>query len=104
MDVSPRGDMIAATLRDGSTQLWDVANGEPLGVPLHGLDKRPAATAFLDGGDRLLILYLDGRAFEWDPRPEAWKRQACRVAGRGLSRNEWRALFGSRSYAPACGP
>jgi WD40 repeat protein len=104
MDVSPRGDLIATTLRDGSTQLWDAATGEPLGVPLRGLDERPAATAFLDGGDRLLILYNNGRAFEWDPRPQAWKRHACRVAGRGLSRSEWRELFGPRTYAPVCRP
>ena len=62
-----------------------------------------SATAFLDGGDRLLILYNDGRAFEWDPRPQSWKRHACRVAGRGLSRSEWRELFGPRAYAPVCG-
>lgn len=43
-----------------------------------------------------------GRAYRWDVRPSSWARHACAVAGRTLTRVEWKHALGSRDYTPAC--
>jgi hypothetical protein len=54
------------------------------------------------GGTGLVTIGRDGRGSLWDLRPESWARRACAVAGRTLSRSEWRAALPERDYAPAC--
>ena len=34
--------------------------------------------------------------------PSVWKRQACTVAGRELSRREWEDALPGRPYRPVC--
>ncbi|MFH8250952.1 BTAD domain-containing putative transcriptional regulator [Microbacterium sp. B2969] len=36
--------------------------------------------------------------------PDIWLARACAVAGRTLTEEEWRAVFGGRAYDPACAP
>ena len=43
-----------------------------------------------------------GRGYRWDMRPSSWARYACAVAGRTLTRTEWKAALPGRHYAPAC--
>jgi hypothetical protein len=43
-----------------------------------------------------------GKGFVWNVDAEAWKRQACAVAGRTLTRDEWEQFLPDRGYAPAC--
>jgi hypothetical protein len=38
----------------------------------------------------------------WDIRSSSLVRQACRVAGRRLTRAEWAEFLPGRAYAPAC--
>jgi hypothetical protein len=40
--------------------------------------------------------------YVWDVRPASWERRACEVAGRRLTRAEWKAALPGRDYAPAC--
>jgi len=56
----------------------------------------------LFAGPRLLAVTDTGQGFAWDVRPEAWKRQACAIAGRTLTRAEWADALPERPYAPAC--
>jgi hypothetical protein len=42
--------------------------------------------AFNPNGGVLIASYDTGRAYRWDIRPEALARQACRVAGRRVTR------------------
>jgi hypothetical protein len=51
---------------------------------------------------RLLATYGTGRAYLWDIGPESLTRQACHIAGRQLTRAEWREFLPSRDYDPAC--
>jgi WD40 repeat protein len=102
MDISPRGNVIATTSLGGATRLWDAASGRPLGSPLPGAPGRPAVTGFANGGTHLVVLDDFGDGYVWDLRASAWLRHACTVAGRFLTREEWRSALGDTPYAPAC--
>jgi hypothetical protein len=54
------------------------------------------------GGTQLLVAYDDGRGLLWDLRPSTWTKQACSIAGRTLTRDEWENALPGRDYAPAC--
>jgi hypothetical protein len=47
-------------------------------------------------------LYPNSAGNLWDTDPALWKQRACTVAGRTLTRDEWRELLPGRSYRPAC--
>ena len=102
VNVSPDGQTLATTSDDGTTRLWDVPAGRPIGTALPGLAQHDVAAAFIDGGSRLVTLHDNGRGFLWDVQPRSWARRACEVAGRTLSRAEWNDTLPERTYAPAC--
>jgi hypothetical protein len=56
----------------------------------------------VNGGTHLLVLDEFGDGYVWDLRTSAWLRHACAVAGRNLTRAEWRDALGDEPYAPAC--
>jgi WD40 repeat protein len=102
--LSPDERLLATSSGDGSTQIWDLASGRPVGTPLPGVPGAPARAAFVADGTGLVTLGRDGSGNLWDLRPEAWARRACAVAGRMLTRGEWREALQDRDYEPACGP
>ena len=57
---------------------------------------------FTPDGAHLFALTNAGRAYRWDVRPASWARHACAVAGRRLTRSEWRDALPERDYNPAC--
>jgi hypothetical protein len=57
---------------------------------------------FTRDGTHLIANYDNGRAYLWDIRPERLLRQACEVAGRRLTREEWVEFLPGRDYDPAC--
>jgi WD40 repeat protein len=61
--ISPRGDLVAAALSDGTVRLWTLA-GEPRAI-LTGHSARVVDVSFSAGGDRLLSTSLDGTARLW---------------------------------------
>lgn len=59
LDFSPDGRLLASVSRDGATQLWDVATGQPLaivGARAVGAER----VRFLPDGRRLAVGYADG--------------------------------------------
>lgn len=60
------------------------------------------AVAFEPSG-RLLITEL-GSALEWPLDRPTLQHFACRVAGRELTRDEWKNLLPSRPYRRVCPP
>jgi WD40 repeat protein len=100
--LSPDDRVIAITRGDGRTQLWDVASRRPIGAALPGVAGPETRAAFVDGGHALVTLGRGGRGYVWDVDPRSWARRACAVAGRTLTRAEWRAALPGRDYAPAC--
>jgi WD40 repeat protein len=102
VNLSPDGQTLATTSDDGTTRLWDVATGQPIGAALPGLARHDAAAAFVDHGTHLVTLDDTGRGYLWDTRPRAWAQRACEIAGRTLTRAEWTDALPERKYAPAC--
>jgi WD40 repeat protein len=86
---------------DGKVRLWDVATRTPIGTSLPGFENTPVQAAFAAGDSRVVAMDPT-RGLRWDIRTAAWARQACRVAGRRLSRAEWAEFLPERDYAPAC--
>ena len=58
--------------------------------------------AFSSGGRKLIVTYDNGKALEWPVTPVSWEQQACAVAGRNLSREEWARFVTDYSYASVC--
>lgn len=87
---------------DGRVVLWDGLTGERLAAvqPL-GPEFETGAT-FLPDGHTVHIATSNGQMFRWDTDPEAWLTYACEVAGRNLSEDEWRSVFGSDSFRKTC--
>jgi WD40 repeat protein len=98
---APTGSFLATTSLLGGTRLWDPATSLGYGDELVA-DARPASltssidlpflgvrNAFSPDGKLLAVAGVPTRAMLWDADPEAWRRRACEIAGRNLSREEW---------------
>jgi hypothetical protein len=66
-------------------------------------DRRTGNDVLVPRDDRTLVSErADGTFVGISADPAIWFARACEVAGRGLSEEEWRAVFGDRAYDPAC--
>ena len=100
--LAPDNRRLATTSGDGTAQLWDISSGRTIGSPLGVGVTRPVSATFVAGGTALVTLADDGRGAVWDLRPRAWQTRACTIAGRPLTRAEWRHVLPDRPYEPAC--
>ena len=100
----PTGSFLATTSLFGATRLWDPATGLGYGDELAGSPKpgslEPSIdlpflglrNAFSPDGTLLVATGVDTRTMLWDVDPAVWRRRACAIVGRNLSREEW-ALY-----------
>jgi WD40 repeat protein len=95
------GGAAATTYLDGTARLWDLTSRRPLGPALPG-PRNAVAAVVVGRGTHLATVSSDGRGYLWDVRPSEWMRRACDVAGRTLTRAEWREALPQLPYAPAC--
>jgi class 3 adenylate cyclase/WD40 repeat protein/tRNA A-37 threonylcarbamoyl transferase component Bud32 len=98
--VSPDGRRFAVSDFGGDATLWDIRSRKRVGdaFPV-GRGVVPSVT--FDPRGRLLITEL-GSATAWPIGRSDLQRFACRVAGRDLTREEWRDLIPGRPYRRVC--
>jgi hypothetical protein len=80
--------------------LWDVARRLPLGTAL-GNQSSGGNLAFA-GHDNVLVVSTFASTGFRRLRPDAWEHQACAIAGRNLTRAEWRQFLGDGDYRETC--
>ncbi len=108
MAFDPHSKTLATVGDDNKVRLWDLASMRQIGPALP--EPQVACPVvfcvnvveFDPSGNHLVALYQTGAAIVWDVDPNLWERRACAVAGRPLTREEWRELLPGRRYQPAC--
>jgi len=100
--VSRDGRILATGGPESAVRLWDLRGQTLFGAPLAALPRHDAAPLFSPDGAHLFVLPQGGVGYRWDVRPASWARYACAVAGRRLTRAEWKEALPGRAYAPAC--
>jgi WD40 repeat protein len=103
IDWHPSEPLIVTGSSDGTTRMINVDRRVEESV-LPGEENNANNAVFAPDGDRVEVVYGDGRGFDWTVDPDEWAAQACRVAGRALTREEWNIYLPGRDYAPVCTP
>ena len=100
ISFSPDGTTLVASSHDGSTMSWDLRSRTQIGA---SFPERPdvGTSPVFESNGKLLIEYLADAA-QWPTNVSAWEHFACQVAGRNLTRAEWRAVLPNRSYMRVC--
>ena len=97
---SSDGKQVATAAVDGSVSLWDGLTGNLLGtvgLPEHS----PAVAAFRYGDQDLMIASAAGGVYNWNTSEHEAIASACSLAGRTLTRAEWKEFVGGH-YRPRC--
>ena len=102
LDFSRDGELLSSAGADGTVSLWDVKTERQLGSPLTVQADSFLATTFTPDGSRLFAASGDRRAVRWDVSVDAWKRHACRVAGRDITAREWQDALPDQPYRAVC--
>jgi hypothetical protein len=100
LSFSPDGAEFAAGSFDLSTSLWTVSTRKEIGNSFPERLAAVPAPRFEPNG-RLLIDYLADAA-QWPTDVATWERFACQVAGRDMTRAEWRTILPARPYIDVC--
>ena len=100
LSFSPDRRLLAVGAFGPSATVWDVRSRTRVGDEFPVVKGVIPAVAFEPSG-RLLITELVS-AIEWPLDRPTLQRFACQVAGRDLTREEWRDLLPNRPYRRVC--
>ncbi len=96
------GGLLATTGSDGTARLWDLHTGAPVSGSLPLQLGRWTFGSVPSRSATLVTVQSDGAVYRWDLSLPAWRARACQLAGRRLSRTEWRQYVGTEAYRPVC--
>ncbi len=99
---SPDGRLLAISDQDGSVALWDAQARQQLGRRLLGHSSWARTVAFSPDSQTLASGSGDSTIILWDVRFASWQAQACQLANRNLSWEEWRQYLGDEPYHKTC--
>jgi WD40 repeat protein/DNA-binding SARP family transcriptional activator len=99
---NPAGTELVTTSTDGNLRLWDLASGKLIGAPFSGVGGSAGWGTFFPDGTHVIGVFRSGIGVVWTVDPAVWRAQACRVAHRNLTRDEWNDFLPERGYRPVC--
>jgi WD40 repeat protein len=100
VSFSPDGHSVAVSSADHTASVWDLQTRSRLGNAFGPyLGTVPSALFAPDGH---LVINLLANGVEWPMDVRTWERFACQVAGRNLTRAEWRDVLPNRPYEKVC--
>jgi WD40 repeat protein/class 3 adenylate cyclase len=100
---SPDGKTFATSGgSSGGSRIWETATFQQVGSDFPGGEGQWGAEAYTPNGRYLISVFGDGTAYRWPVSLTAWENQACRVAGRNFTPEEWQRFAGGRSYSTVC--
>ena len=90
-------------LADGRAKLWTASPMQQLGASfIHPPGAQAGNAAITADGRTLIVVYDDGSGAVWPLSIDTWKRHACAVAGRNLTREEWARFITGHAYRATC--
>jgi len=104
--LTDNGRTVVTATSSGVVRLWDTESFTQLGPDLprpSGVSGTTGSQVWVDSLGRVVTVFGDGNAWMYPADRAAWEKLACALAGRQLTRSEWRTYLPDRAYQPACG-
>lgn len=99
----PTGQRVATTSsQNGTVKLFATSTLEQEGATLTTDPGAAASAIFGPHGNSLVVVNDLGDGFTLRTSPAAWEQQACAIAGRNLTRQEWARFVPGQSYTTTC--
>jgi DNA-binding SARP family transcriptional activator/WD40 repeat protein len=99
---TPDGRTLVTASADGAVLLSDVRTRKPIGPPLVVRRDAPVTAALSPDAATLYAVSTGTSGLRIPVGVSAWKRHACRVAGRPLSKEEWREVLPRHAFRRVC--